>query len=173
MCDVSYAYFDVKCPEWTNRDPSKIAIFTFLLSRFPWCVGIGFSLETVEENKNQKNNAPFIFQMFFWKLQKIIKKNGNWNLSNLKICKKNRVFDLRFGTWTIGFAQHVLGTSNPDPCWMCSPSGKMHITATPSDIHEPTSIWATNPKMCVCRPPGAFPKTCHITAAESPLSTNN
>ena len=41
-----------------------------------------------------------------------------------KFAKKNRVFDLRFGAWTIGFAQHVLGTSNPDPCWMCSPSGK-------------------------------------------------
>ena len=29
-------------------------------------------------------------------------------------------FEILIGTWTTGFAQHVLGTSKPDPCWMCS-----------------------------------------------------
>ena len=52
------------------------------------------------------------------------------------------------------------------------PVWEMHITATANNIHEPTSTWATNPKMCVFRPPGASPKTCHITATASPLSTN-
>ena len=87
MFDVSYVYFDVKCPERTNRDPSKIAIFTFLLSRFPCCVGIGFSLETVEENRKSKKQRALHFPTFF---ENCKSWSNQWKLSrfNMEIWKK-------------------------------------------------------------------------------------
>ena len=41
---------------------------------------------------------------------------------------------------------------------MCIPSTKMQITATPSDIHEPTPTWVTNSNICVVWPPRTFPQ---------------
>ena len=78
-------------------------------------------------------------------------------------------FELRIGTLTIGVAQHVLVTWIPDPCWLSTPSTTMHITATPNGIHEPTSTWANNPKMCVFRPPGAFPKHAVLLRRQAPF----
>ena len=107
--------------------------------------------------------------MFFENCKKMVKTNGSDNFPTWKF-EKNRMFELRIGTLTIGFAQHVFVTSNPDPCWMCRPSEKMHITATPSNIHEHTSTWATNPKMCVFRPPGTSQHILHYCDGKPPFN---
>ena len=64
MCGYSYVFVYVKRPEWTNRDPSTIAISILLLSSFPWCVGISFSLETAEEYETPKTTHPSIPKVF-------------------------------------------------------------------------------------------------------------
>ena len=112
-------------PRTNEPWPLQIAIFNCLLSRFPCCVGIGSSLETAEENKKSKKQRALHFSnVFFENCKKWLKPMETDTCPTWKFAKNNRDSDLRFGTWTIGFAQHVLGTSNPDPCWMCSPSGK-------------------------------------------------
>ena len=56
---------------------------------------------------------------------------------------------------------------------MDTPSATIHITATPNGIHEPTSTWTNNPKMCAFRLPGAPQTHTTLLRRQAPVQHTN